>query len=123
MDAEQESELRARLEEGVELIDVFPHRYYKRRLYYQISVRYPKKNRFLVVVERKNTDLKEESIKLRIVEIVQLLNGERHSIDSSLIYAHMVLEPQKKVRYYSNPRTSKFNLNGKLHLPTQRETR
>ena len=117
-----DKELREILEKGIEIKEKFPYRFYKGRLYYHIFVRIPKKNCFVLVLERKNIDSTEEQIKLRLIQILEVINYERNPIQSSLTYARTVLNPYKNIRF-RNPNEYKYNLNGILHLPTESETR
>ena len=119
LEAEQEARIKALLSDGVDVKNILPYKYHKRRLYYEIHLHYPK-NTFLIVIERKNTDLKEDPVRFRIVKIFQLVRGERKPSNSTLMYARVILEPSK-FTYCDDPKLSKFNLNGKLYLSAARD--
>ena len=114
MDKEQEVLLRKRLEEGVKIKDLFPHIYRSgKRLYYEIHL-CERTIKAILVLERKNPSSQEE-FEMKIVEIYRYLDGQKHQLNSELLYKNLTFKINP---LFTSTRieTSPMCLNGTIYL-------
>lgn len=116
MDKEREAQLRKKLEEGVQISNLFPCMYRGgKKVYYEIHC--PERQiKVILVIERKMSPAsKQEETKFKIMEIYHFVKYKKQTLESELMYKHLIFKP-----HYAfcgmHTETNPMCLNGILYL-------
>ncbi len=111
MEAEQEELLVQHLKGGIEVNDLFPHKFYKGFVFYEIHVRM--KNKAIIVVQLQARRSDKINL-LKISGVYEMSAGQKNQINTKLIHKHVILEPFKNVMF--SAKADPLLLNGNFFL-------
>lgn len=115
MEAEQEKWLNERLKEGIEVQELFPHKFLKGFVYYDIII-HGKRTGVVVEVKRENLNHSDmKPMKMQITKVFEIVRGEKEAVKySNLINRYVTFLPE--ISKFKGESRNPFELNGKFFL-------